>query len=151
MAGRQGRGEDRASPRRIAAAERAANALRLRKAGVTYEMIASTLGYSSRQAAHRAVMRALDRTIQEPAEDLRKLELERLAELQRVLWPKALEADTRSVDRVLAIMERRARLLGLDAPVRAEVTETFTTRFDEEIDALAERMQSLDQQAQAGG
>ena len=57
--------------------------------------------------------------VREPAEAVRKIELDRLDALQRSLWPAALKGDLRdlpAVDRVLAVMGRRARLLGLDAP-----------------------------------
>ncbi len=107
---------------KIRAAEKAAQAMRLRAAGVTYEEIARTLGYSARSNAHIAVQRALRDAIQEPADELRTLEAGRLDKLQQALWAQAMQGNQGAVDRVLRIMERRARLLGLDAPVRNEVT-----------------------------
>ena len=98
-----------------AAAERALQALELRKAGASYESIARHCGYASRSGAYQAVQRELRRTMQEPAEDVRQLELARLDDLYRAMAPKALKGDTWSVDRCLKIMERRALLLGLDA------------------------------------
>ena len=98
-----------------AAAERALQALTLRKAGASYEAIARQCGYASRSGAYQAVQRELRRTMQEPAEDVRQLELARLDDLYRAMVPKALTGDTWSVDRCLKIMERRALLLGLDA------------------------------------
>ena len=98
-----------------AAAERALQALTLRKAGASYEAIARQCGYASRSGAYQAVQRELRRTMQEPAEDVRQLELARLDDLYRAMVPKALKGDTWSVDRCLKIMERRALLLGLDA------------------------------------
>ena len=98
------------------AADRVRRALDLRKAGVTYDAIARQCGYGSRTAAYNAIQRELTRTLQEPADDLRLLEVERLNDLYRAMAPKALQGDTWSVDRCLKIMERRAALLGLDAP-----------------------------------
>ena len=65
-------------------------------------------------------MSALKQTLQEPADELRKLELERLDKLLLGVWPQAVRGNQGSVDRALRIMERRAKLLGLDAPVKSE-------------------------------
>lgn len=104
-------------PRRkdAAAAERALQALELRKAGATYDAIARQCGYAGKGAAYNAVQRELQRCMQEPADDVRQLEIMRLDDLYRAMVPKALKGDTWSVDRCLKIMERRAALLGLDA------------------------------------
>jgi len=109
-------------PARIHAAERQARALELRKAGATFQQIADQLGYANRAAARNAVMRALQSIIGEPAQELRQLELERLDAMMLGLWPRARKGDEAAVDRVLKIMERRAKLLGLDTPARTDVT-----------------------------
>ena len=49
---------------------------------------------------------------------VRSLELARLDEMLLGLWGKASRGELQSVDRVLKILERRARYLGLDAPQR---------------------------------
>lgn len=111
-----------------AAAARALQALELRKAGATYEAIARQCGYSGKGAAYNAVQRELQRTMQEPADDVRQLELLRLDDLYRAMIPKALRGDKDStwyVDRCLNIMDRRAKLLGLDA--RPDVTSAQMT------------------------
>jgi hypothetical protein len=38
------------------------------------------------------------------------------------LWPQVLKGNQGAIDRALRVMERRAKLLGLDAPTRQEVT-----------------------------
>lgn len=98
------------------AASRAAQAMQLRILGHTFDTIAKQCGYHDRGAAYHAVQRELKRTVQQPADELRTLEVERLDALLRTFLPKALKGDTWSADRVLALMERRAKLLGLDAP-----------------------------------
>jgi len=46
-------------------------------------------------------------------------ELDRLAVAERAVWPKVEKGDLWAIDRLLAIMDRRTRYLGLDAaPVR---------------------------------
>jgi hypothetical protein len=52
-----------------------------------------------------------------------------------VLWPQVAKGNQGAVDRVLRIMERRAKLLGLDAPTKADVTSggqplTFRVVYD---------------------
>ncbi len=118
------------SPRRLRALERQRRALELRRSGRTLEDIARTLGYRQRAGAYKAIASALQRTLREPAEALRNLEMERLDRLQVALWPRAVQGDVKAVDAILRIMERRARLLGLDMPQRREVAspggEPFT-------------------------
>jgi hypothetical protein len=114
--------ESKHSPRRLQAAERQTQALELRKAGVTYDAIAQRLGYKGAQGAYEAISAALLRTQQEPAEEVRQLELGRLDKLLTAIWPAALKGEYPAVDRVLKIMERRACLQGLDAPRKLDVT-----------------------------
>lgn len=111
----------RGKTKTIKAHDRMLAALELRKRGLTYSQIAAQTGYKSAQAAHKAVMTALQRTTQEPADEVRKLELERLDALLSGVWYAAINGDDKAVNNALRIMERRAKLLGLDAPVKNEV------------------------------
>ena len=104
----------------IRAHERQLQALELRKAGASYEAIAERLGYADRSGAYRAVKAALTLTLREPAEELRSLEAERLDGMLLPLWRRVQAGDEKAIDRALHIMERRARLLGLDAPTRLQ-------------------------------
>lgn len=109
---------------RILAAERRTKALELRKEGRTFAAIARELGVSE-QRAHRVITAELQRLNARRAEqaaEVTRLELERLDALLVAVWGKAQEGDTQALDRVLAIMARRTRLLGLDAPRRQELT-----------------------------
>ena len=63
--------------KQIEAHEKALQALELRKAGVPYRDIATRLGYNSFQAGWKAVKSALKRTLQEPSDEVRKMEVER--------------------------------------------------------------------------
>lgn len=108
----------------INAAERRQRALDLRKAALSYRAIGKALGVSEFQA-HTDVKTALAELKElehESAEELRSIELERLDAMQAVMQQKALKGDAGAVDRVLRIMERRAKLLGMDAPVKQEIT-----------------------------
>jgi hypothetical protein len=94
---------------------RVMEALRLRQAGFGYDEIAVRVGYKNRGGAFKAVARALKLTLKEPTEAVRTIELERLDKLIKALWEKSEKGDFGAIDRVIKIMERRARLLGLDS------------------------------------
>ena len=126
-------GEREASEKRIAAVERQARAINLRKAGAGYEVIARELGYAGPSGAHKAVATALRAVFREPARELVDLELARLDALLAGLWADACKGNVAKIDRVLKIMARRAALLGLDAPTRLVVGEA-------ELDAAATRL-----------
>ena len=116
--------EPATSPRKISYAERRIQALELRKAGATYEQIGKQLGIT-KQAAYKHVKKALDAmndTIREQADDVRNIEVERLDKLWFVMYKQALSGNQGAVDRCLKIMDRRAKLLGLDAPEKQETT-----------------------------
>ncbi|MFH9425950.1 hypothetical protein [Streptomyces sp. NPDC017529] len=115
--------------------------LELRRQGVRYddERIL-TLGYSSPAAARRDLNRALAAHRDEEATEVsvyRQQENERLDALLEAAWPRATQPspvfdkdgnvvdhalDMRAVDTVLRLMDRRAKLNGLDAPVRTELS-----------------------------
>ena len=108
------RTESRTSPRRLAAADKQRQALELRKAGATFHSIAQALGYATAQGALMAVEAGLRKTLQQPADELRRLDLERLDTLLLAVWPQARQASFGAIDMVLKILTRKAKLLGLD-------------------------------------
>jgi hypothetical protein len=98
-------------------------ALELRRAGLGYEAIGERLGLKKSQA-HRLVTRALEEAraqVTANADELRAEELSRLDGMLQGLWPRARKGEVSAVDRVLKIAERRAKLLGLDAPEKREL------------------------------
>lgn len=109
-------GEHRTSQRRLNAAERQVQALELRKSGMTYDAIAQRLGYANHAGARKAVESALRKTIQEPADELRQMECERLDAMLASIWHFVLAGSAAHIDTALRIMQRRAKLIGLDAP-----------------------------------
>jgi DNA-binding CsgD family transcriptional regulator len=118
--------------------QREARALELRGEGATYLQIGQQLGVGETMA-RRIVGRALGRLVREPAAQLIALECERLDMLTRAAMPRALRGSARHAEIVLRAMERRARLLGLDAPTRSEVhvmTAEEQDALDREIEAL---------------
>lgn len=142
------------------ATQRHAEAVRLRSEGHTYEQIAAQLGYRDRASAYNAVQRTIASTVREPADELRQMELIRLDSLwlqaMQVLQAQhvtvsngrvvTIEKDgepvpvpddapvLQAIDRLLKIMERRSKLLGLDAPAKVEVMSL--DRIDQAITEL---------------
>jgi len=114
------KGESKTSVRRLEGHARQLAALELRKAGLSFALIAQRVGYSDPSGAYRGIMAALRRTFQEPADEVRKLELERLDRLLNGIWSDAESGNKEAIDRALSIMRRRALYLGLDAPSKIE-------------------------------
>ena len=88
----------------------------LRLSGLTYHEIGDKL-HISHTTASRAVRKTLKRLNEESrelAQELVALESMRLDALQAACWEQAMAGDLPAVGVVLKIMERRARLLGLD-------------------------------------
>ena len=125
---------------------KAAAAVELRLRGHTYQAIADALGWKCHTSPRAVVQRALRNMLQEPCDELRQVEAWRLERLASHLWPtdddlepaapcesiqdeeeRINDQDRREsarvkrlnskIDRLLKIMERRARLMGIDVPV----------------------------------
>ena len=87
---------------------------------------------------------AYKKLIQEhEAIEARQLELDRLDEVQSSFYETAVEGDHKAAEVVFKAMDRRAKLLGLDAPEQKKVETSFSIAWlddDEEpttIDAPA--------------
>jgi len=117
--------------KKVNAHDRQLQALELRKSGVSYPAIADTLGYRGKQGAFEAVKAALKKTLQEPADELLVLELERLDAMTLAIASQVRAGNFGAIDRNLRIMKRRAELLGLDAPTKTALTDpTGTKEYD---------------------
>ena len=129
----------KASENALTVFERQVQAVELRKSGLGFQDIADRLGYAGPSGAHKAVMSVLRKIMQEPTDELRKLELERLDAMLNALWPAIMRKDAytpRTVEVALKVMDRRAALLGLDAPKQVEDHRTVT------ITVMAEQLAS---------
>lgn len=132
--------------------------MELRRTNLSYRQIADQLGVSV-STAHAMVQRGLADLVGESTEEVRRLELERLDHMARAalavlgkrhlivsqgrvaVHPKTGEPLLDSgpvlhaIDRLLRVQDRRAKLLGLDAPIRVE---TVTMGL---VDAEIERLE----------
>jgi hypothetical protein len=97
--------------------------LELRRQGAHYREIASKLGVGIATAygdVQAELVELRDQTKHE-AEDLRDLELQRCDVMVNGLWDGIRGGDPRSVMAAVRVSERRARLLGIDAPVQSTI------------------------------
>lgn len=127
--------------RKLVAAERKVDILRMRREGHTFEEIGEKLGIS-RQRAGQVVVEELTKLSSEIEAEARiaaVMESERLDNLTRILYPKATKGNLQAIDRLLKVMERRARLFGLDAPSRIDSRVLSGSLPDGELLALADR------------
>ena len=113
--------------------------LELRRAGLTFQRISEEVGFADASGAYIAYKRAMKRTLQQPADELREAELDRVDRLQLALWPKAMKGDNTSINTIIRLMERRARLIGLDTPIKVqnEVTVIDGGDLDERVRQFA--------------
>lgn len=107
----------------IEARKRDARVFEMRIQGFTFEQIASEVGYQGASGAWQAYRRVKETHIFESVEEARQLELMRLDELMYALWDRALGGDLSAVTGILKIMDRRAKLIGLDKPEKIDVNK----------------------------
>jgi len=115
---RQGRGEGKLSPRRVSAARKQAEAMRLRASGESFAAIAESLGYKSASGAWQAIQAGLKHSRRETGDLLRELEHQRLDALAAPLWPLALKGDLKAAALILDIERERIQLEGLRRPIQ---------------------------------
>lgn len=100
-------------------------ALELRQQGKSFRKIAAALDVNVK-TAFGYVERGLNfyrENAREKAAQLVELENQRIDALHAANWPKAMKGDKRAADTVMKLMERRARMNGLDAPTKIAPTD----------------------------
>lgn len=141
---------------------RDSRAVELRRRHLTYEQIAAEMGYQTRSGAYFAVQRGLADSIIEANDEVRQMMGEELDELSRralrvmatkhyktsggklIQHPETHEylIDTAPVlhaaETLLRIMERKAKLFGLDSTIKVEVITPGM--IDEEIARLSAQL-----------
>lgn len=149
---------------------RDADAARYRAEGWTYQRIANEVGFCDPSSAHKAVQRALKAVVRDANDTAAHLELNSLDEMAREAWAVLQRTHVvvsqgrvvqlngapvpddgpvlAAIDRLLKIQERRAKLLGLDAPTRSRVEVISESAVDEAIRQLEAQ---IDERARAEG
>jgi hypothetical protein len=140
------------SPAAIERLERDLKCVEMRRAGVGWDAIAKQLGYADPGHAYAQFMAVMKAYPREKVEQARDVELDRYDRLQTAIWAQCLDQDSKNqhwaIDRALKLMDQRARLLGINAPVRQEVTVLTESSVDKAIKDLQVQLQA---QAAAAG
>jgi len=107
------------------AAARRLKAFDLRKEGESFRKIGLALNISHVQAGRDVaeIMAGLIAQTQKEAATFREMETARLDDLQKALWSKALAGNCRVVEVLIKLMERRAKMWGLDMPTKIAPTD----------------------------
>jgi hypothetical protein len=118
--------------------EKETTIIELRHEGYVWREIATMVDMSIAGVV-KAYKRALMRHPVAAIEEHRELELDRLDNLQRTYWQPAVNGNLRAADFVLRVIDKRAKLLGLDAPlkVQAEVVTYDGSDLDREVERVA--------------
>lgn len=131
------------SPRRDArSAVRRKTALALRVEGCTLAQIGAKLGIT-KQSVHKQLEIELSEVAAERkdlAEHQLAFELEQIDLVIRGMAPKTAQGDAKAGATLLRAMERRAKLLGLDAPDKHEHLVDVRKLSDAELDSEIARL-----------
>ena len=105
--------------------QNALKCLQLRAQGYTYRQIAAQLGYRDHSAVIQIIQREIVRLPRVEAREVRRIDCEQLDEMAAAFLPKAInEQNENAAAIVLKVMERKAKLLGLDAPSKVAQTDS---------------------------
>lgn len=84
-----------------------------RRSGRRVDDIARDLGISAGRVS-QLFKQGMGRHVEVPAAEIKQMEADRLDDLQFGVWQAACSGNLKAIEQVLGIMERRAKLLGLD-------------------------------------
>lgn len=122
-------------------ANRALKAIQLQEAGYQPDEIAEALGYDSTEEVAVRLQKdykELAKNLPADKEQVRQLFRRRMDRLIRAVWTKAIDPthpeQLIAVQRVMQILDREAKLLGIDAPTEIDVT---VSRSQEELQSIA--------------
>lgn len=130
---------NRANPALVA--EQAERAFELKARGWTYARIAAELGVGV-STVHSRIHHAADKRLSPKIDHYRAVMDQQIDEAEShvmaIVEDPTIRPELRlaAIDRWGRLLERRAKLHGLDAPVRLEGTVTHKTQQDAELEAL---------------
>jgi len=134
-------------------ASRAESAVALKIAGANYTQIAKALDYAHPALARQAVEQALSTSVhEEDRKAQRLLSSARIEALLRSVWPRA--NDSRDPDHLgymrgaLALIDRHAKLWGLDAPIEIVSYTPTQVEYQAALDSIVQQfVRDLPQEA----
>ncbi len=127
----------------VATSSVGAAALQLRVSGASFDDVARTLGLSSAKAAIRTVTNELAARAEEDVDGRTRLRAEQsmaLEELRKGVWDKATDPESDehipAIRTAVTIMDRQAKLHGLDAPSEVVVHTPTQTELDQWVSTM---------------
>ena len=105
--------------------EKERQVVQYRQSGATFDAIAKKLDYANESSARAAFKRAMERMRDDVLNnEMRELHRQRLETALMAIWPDVVKGDLEAIKVMLKILERDAKLYGIDAPVKTEVEVT---------------------------
>ncbi len=140
---------------KVITAKRRLLVLQLRRKGLSYSEVAQEVvrqipgdelpkNWGEKYAAKDVsrLLKNLREEIDEEIQTVRQLELDRLDALLEAIWEDALEGQVTKIDRVLAIMARRAKYIpGVEAP--KEIVNEFRGKLGRNSEGLDRSISTL--------
>ena len=131
--------------------EKERQVVQYRQGGATFDAIAKKLGYADESGARAAFKRAMERMRDDALNaEMRELHRQRLEVALTAIWPDVVKGDLEAIKVMLKILERDAKLYGIDAPVKTEMEVTtydgnlLRQRTREIVEAIREIRESPD-------
>lgn len=117
----------RSNERMLAFRDKQAIALDMRRKGHILSEIGAVLGIDRTSTVSKLIQKAMREIVREPAEEVVQMELDRLDTMFVKAYERAADHEKplnkEAVDTCLRIMERRAKLLGIDKPTKVANTD----------------------------
>lgn len=110
---------------------RSMKALDMRLTGKSYQEIGDELGVSYVTAYNdcKKLLARYEDQLKPNVEHVRRMERNRLDKMLSSIWPRVEAGDDNAIDKALKIMERRAKIQGLDMPARVQLGDDPKTPF----------------------
>jgi hypothetical protein len=128
--------------------ERARDAYYRHLMGETWDEIALDMGYASGNSLASTVRVTLQKAAlnlgQDILDEILQADLDTLMLLQKALMPAAVMGDTKSVDSVLRVLDKRHKLLGFDKREEKVTNQTLVVTSDNFIDVLKKAVEDRD-------
>lgn len=120
------------SSKQISIAKRTEEAAKLRRLGYTLEEIAKELGVVV-STIHKDLSKLIESIPVEEGMVYLRLELDRIDQMFRPAFEEATQGDFDATLVCIKLMERRAKLLGLDGSLKVEVSHDYNAAKNEEV------------------
>lgn len=114
--------------------DRAQQVFDLLNSGMSYRAVANQLGISL-ATVQRDIAKYEAEEISPKADELRKRQLAQVQAGKRAVWKRYTEGDDKAVTSMIRLMEREAKLLGLDSATAYKV-ETVSNRETDRLEVL---------------